>query len=196
MMPTVIMLSRLSCAIVALLIVTLMVVTGVNQSYADQGAPSLEGLFEDLAEAQNPNVIKVIENQILDAWRETESDSIDLLMNRAIRALAERDFDTALLHFDDVIKLAPDYAEGWNRRATLFFVMGRYPESIRDIERTVDLEPRHFGAWSGLGQIFVELGNDQGALEAYRRALEANPHLEEAAKVVKRLTKEVEGRGI
>ena len=164
--------------------------------WADQTDPELDTLFSELRDASNPAEINRLENRILDVWRETKSDSIDLLMNRAIVALAEKEFDTALLHFNDVVELAPDYAEGWNRRATLLFVLERYSESIVDIERTVALEPRHFGAWSGLGKIFLELGNNTNALRAYRQALAANPHLTEISDLVKKLEKEAEGRGI
>ena len=137
-----------------------------------------------------------IETQILDIWRDPESDSIDLLMNRAIVAQGEGDFDTALIHFNDVVDLAPKYAEGWNRRATLLYVMDRYDESVRDIQRTVALEPRHYGAWSGLGKIFLETGDEQNALDAFRKALDINPHLADIAELVEKMSPDVEGQGI
>ena len=163
---------------------------------ADQTNPELDELFQELKEAESPANIKRIENRILDIWRETESDSIDLLMNRAIMAMAQQELETALIHLDDVVELAPDYAEGWNRRATLLYVMERYEDSIIDIERTVSLEPRHYGAWSGLGNIFVELGRTQAALKAYEEALSFNPHLDGAKKAVESLTPKIEERGI
>ena len=189
-METVFLLRRFAISLVTLCSLC------VGSALADQTHPELDELFEDLAKTSDPRRVSQIETRILDAWRETDSDSIDLLMNRAIIAQGEGDYDTALIHYDDVVDLAPDYAEGWNRRATLLFVMERYDESIRDIERTVSLEPRHFGAWSGLGKILLELDDEKNALEAYRKALDVNPHLDEIADLVKKLTPDVEGRGI
>lgn len=163
---------------------------------ADQANPELDELFEELREAESPANIKRIENRILDIWRDPGSDSIDLLMNRAIMAMAQQELDVALIHLDDVVELAPDYAEGWNRRATLLYVMKRYEDSISDIEKTVSLEPRHFGAWSGLGNILVELGRSKAALKAYEEALSFNPHLDGAKEAVKELTPKIDERGI
>jgi Flp pilus assembly protein TadD len=86
--------------------------------------------------------------------------------------------------------------EGWNQRAILNFMTDRDDDAILDIRKTVSLEPRHFGAWSGLGQIFESINNDRAALQAYRQALSVNPHLESAERAIKRLEKDVEGQGI
>ena len=163
---------------------------------ADQTDPELDELFVELKEAKSLANVKRIENRILDIWRETDSDSIDLLMNRAIMAMAQQELDTALIHLDDVVELAPDYAEGWNRRATLLYVMRRYEDSISDIEKTVSLEPRHYGAWSGLGNILMELGRTAAARKAYEEALSINPHLDGAQKNVEALAPKIEERGI
>ncbi len=168
----------------------------VSPSGADQTDPDLDDLFDDLATTSDGRTAETIQDRIQDIWRETESDSIDLLMNRAIVAQGEGDYETALIHFDDVVDLAPNYAEGWNRRATLLYVMERYDESVRDIERVVALEPRHFGAWAGLGKIFLEYGNEQKALDAFRKALAVNPHLTDIAELVEKMSPDVEGRGI
>jgi len=163
---------------------------------ADQSNPELDELFEELQQAEVPANIKRIENRILDIWRDPGSDSIDLLMNRAIMAMAQQELDVALIHLDDVVELAPEYAEGWNRRATLLYVMNRYEDSISDIEKTVSLEPRHFGAWSGLGNILAELGRPQAAVKAYEEALSFNPHLDGAKEAVEELSPKIEERGI
>ena len=163
---------------------------------ADQTNPELDELFEELKQAEVPANIMRIENRILDIWRDPESDSIDLLMNRAIMAMAQQELDVALIHLDDVVELAPDYAEGWNRRATLLYVMKRYEDSISDIEKTVSLEPRHFGAWSGLGNILAEMGRSQAAVKAYEEALSFNPHLDGAKEAVEKLAPKIEERGI
>lgn len=119
---------------------------------------------------------------------------MDLLASRADKAMEEQRHDDALLFLDDLTRLAPDFAEGWNKRATIYFMQGNYGDSIDDIARTLALEPRHFGALSGLGIILDRLGDSKGALEAYRRAVELHPNLPGAQEGIKKLTKEVEGQ--
>ena len=163
---------------------------------ADQTDPALDELFAELNEADSRFAIKEIESQIQSIWSDPDSDSIDLLMNRAQEAMDQDEYDVALIHLDDVVDLAPEFAEGWNRRATLFYLMKRYDHAVLDIEKTVMLEPRHFGAWSGLGLIFLDIGNKEGALKAYRKALAANPHLARIGRVIKELEPDVAGRAI
>ena len=79
--------------------------------------------------------------------------------------------------FSAVIKLEPDLADGWNKRATVYYLMGEYEASVRDIERTLALEPRHFGALSGLGFVYISLGDNRAAIKAFEAALEINPYL-------------------
>jgi tetratricopeptide (TPR) repeat protein len=95
-----------------------------------------------------------------------------------------------------VVKLRPDYVEGWNRRATLYYLQNDYTRSLQDIEQVLRREPRHFGALAGLGMIMQELGDDRRALDAFRKALAVNPHLEKVPELVKTLTEKVEGRDI
>ncbi len=180
--------------LLAVLIVGVMCLAG--SARADQTDPRLESLLEALAETDDPMEIEDLENRIERIWHDPGSPSIDLLMTRGMAAREAGQYETALQHFTDVVELAPDYAEGWNQRATVYFLMDRYDEAVLDIERTVTLEPRHYGAWSGLGLIFMEIGNEQGALAAYRKALAINPHLNSAATAVKRLAPDVEGQGI
>jgi tetratricopeptide (TPR) repeat protein len=95
-----------------------------------------------------------------------------------------------------VIKLRPDYTEAWNRRATLYYLKNDYVHSMQDIQQVLIREPRHFGALVGLGMIMQEVGDDKRALEAFRKALAVNPHLEKVPDMVKSLTEKVEGRDI
>jgi len=117
-----------------------------------------------------------------------------VLMGRAKAALDGKDFELAIKLLDAIIAIKPDYAEAWNRRATVYFVMKDFGHSIADIREVLLREPRHFGALAGLGSILEELGDDRHALEAYSKALEINPHLEHVADVVKNLRRKVEGR--
>ena len=97
---------------------------------------------------------------------------------------------------DAVIKLRPDYIEAWNRRATLYYMQNNYARSMEDIRQVLIREPRHFGALAGLGMIMQETGDDKHALEALRKALAINPHLEKIPDLVKTLSEKVEGRDI
>jgi tetratricopeptide (TPR) repeat protein len=117
-------------------------------------------------------------------------------MGRVLKAMGKQKFGEALELLNTIVVIAPDYAEGWNKRATVYFLLGQYQNSIADIETTLDLEPRHFGALSGLGQIYMRLEEFASALDAYERALLVNPHLGHAEKVVERLRKKVKGENI
>ena len=160
---------------------------------ARQDDPRLDQLFGQLQIADDPTAI---EQSIWTIWLESGSDTTDLLLKRGTAAMQAREFEDALSIFTTVVERDPAFAEGWNKRATLLFLMGRYPESIADIEMTTDLEPRHFGALSGLGMIRSADNDMKGALEAYRRVLEVHPNNPNAGQIVKELEKEVEGRGI
>ena len=118
---------------------------------------------------------------------------MDLLAQRADQAMEAQDMDTALSFLNDLVRLAPDFAEGWNKRATIFFLREQYGRSLSDIARTLTLEPRHFGAYAGLGIILDRMGDKKGALKAYRRAARIHPNLPGAAEGIRKLTREVEG---
>ncbi len=155
-------------------------------------AAHLESLFDTLADPENENWERT-QAQIYSAWNRSGSPSMDFLAQRADKAVAAQDYDSALVFLDDLTRLAPGYAEGWNKRATVFFLQDQYGRSLGDISRVLALEPRHFGAYSGLGIILDRLGDKKGALEAYRRAVAIHPHLPGAAEGIKKLTREVEG---
>jgi len=155
----------------------------------------LDALFDQLADETNPNW-ELVQAQIFRQWRQSGSASMDLLMNRALAAIEEDDYDTALVFLNDLVRLAPNFAEAWNQRATVHFLRRDYGRSVADIERVLSLEPRHFGALSGLGIIMDRLGNEAAALKAFRRVLEINPQMPGAREGVKRLAPEVEGRPI
>ena len=166
---------------------------GPDVARADETEPTLDELFAELADAEDPFRIDELQVEIQRIWLDPGSASIELLMDRARQAMDEEDYDTALIHLDDVVELAPSYAEGWNRRATL---LGAGATAVLSLERTVALEPRHYGAWSGLGRIFMDIGNEKSAVDAFERALAVNPHLEEIQSIVERLKPSVGGREI
>jgi len=138
----------------------------------------------------------MVESRIWALWLASGSDTTDLLMSRVKTAMEGKDNSLAIELLSAVIEMRPDYVEAWNRRATLHFANKDYGKSLADIRQVLAREPRHFGALTGLGVIMQEFGEDKLALEAFRRALSVNPHLQKIPDFVKTLTEKVEGRDI
>jgi tetratricopeptide (TPR) repeat protein len=162
---------------------------------ADRGK-GLDFLFGALKAAPDEASAKHVEARIWALWLQTSSDTAALLMTRAKAAMDAKQVDVALKLLDSVIKLRPEYVEAWNRRATLYYLKNDYTRSLEDIRQVLVREPRHFGALAGLGMIMQEIGDEKRALEAFRKALAVNPHLEKVPDMVKSLTEKVEGRDI
>lgn len=157
---------------------------------------NLDFLFGALKAAPDEISAKHVEARIWAIWLQTPSDTAGLLMTRAKAAMDAHQMDVAIKLLDAVIKLRPDYTEAWNRRATLYYLKNDYGRSLADIEEVLIREPRHFAALAGLGMIMQDLGDDKRALDAYRKALDINPHIEKVPEIVKTLTEKVEGRDI
>lgn len=136
---------------------------------------TLNDLFDDLRRQTNNKAALRVSRKIWNEWTRSGSDSIDLLMHRVSLAMKDKRNNVALDLLDQVITLAPDYAEGWNRRATLHYTMREFGRSISDIERVLVLEPRHFGALSGLAVMLQVLDKDRHALETWYKVLEIYP---------------------
>jgi tetratricopeptide (TPR) repeat protein len=157
---------------------------------------SLDTLFAGLKIAPDEASAKAIEDRIWARWLVSGSDTCTLLMTRVKDATDDKDLDLAIRLLDAVIALKPDYVEAWNRRATVYYLKQDYGHALADLRVVLAKEPRHFGALSGLGLILQDIGDDKHALEAYRKALEIDPHLENIPEVVKTLSEKVEGRPI
>jgi tetratricopeptide (TPR) repeat protein len=156
----------------------------------------LDFLFGALKAAPDEASAKHVEARIWALWMQTPSDTAALLMVRAKVAMDAQQIDVALKLLDAVVKLRPDYVEGWNRRATLYYLKNDYAHSLEDIEQVLVREPRHFGALAGLGMIMQDIGDEKRALDAFRKALAVNPYLEKVPELVKTLSEKVEGRDI
>lgn len=159
-------------------------------------AELLDSLFERLAKAENEENAELLESAVWQIWLRSGSDTIDLLMQQTIKAMNDERLDAALAILDSIVELQPDYAEGWNKRATVLYVQQQYDASLRDIDKVLELEPRHFGALSGLGLIKRAKGEDKAALDAYRKALSIHPFLEGVSQAIRELEIAVEGQAL
>lgn len=158
------------------------------------GQSAVDALFDKLQETENPIEARQIERKIWEAWGKSDSDTINALMQGGIAVMEKGDYKRANDIFTAMIELKPDFAEAYNKRASVRYLAGDYPGSVADIERTLKLEPRHFGALSGLGAIMEQMDNLDEALKAYRRALAANPHLNDGADKLKELRRRLDAK--
>jgi tetratricopeptide (TPR) repeat protein len=195
--PSLRLLQRLYCAGVVI------AALAAGQAMA-QGAPSpaapredaqtrarqLDDLFAGLKAAKTQEDGEAIVAQIWQAWQHSGDPELDAAMERATPVMG-RVPALALPVLDDIVARAPGWAEGWNKRATVLYLMGEYDRSLADIDRVLALEPRHFGALAGLGLIRIEKGEPREALTAFRRALAVNPFLRERFGVIPALEKEL-----
>ena len=159
-------------------------------AWAGQDDPRLPALFDHLKATRSPGEADTLQQAIWAVWMESDKAEVNLLMLEGLDAMNQGELPRALDAFDKMVKAAPDFAEGWNKRATVEFLMDDYKASVADIEKTLALEPHHWGALSGLGQIYLALDNEEAALRAFKKALEINPHLAS----VKAKVRELEGK--
>jgi tetratricopeptide (TPR) repeat protein len=128
-------------------------------------------------------------------WSRSGDKGIDTMFERGLRQMQTSQFDDALKTFDAIVKRKPDFAEGWNKRATLYFLMGENEKSLKDCDEVLKRNKNHFGALSGAGQIHLQLGNPERALEFFRRAVDVNPNLEGPATMIPLLEQHLRERG-
>jgi tetratricopeptide (TPR) repeat protein len=157
---------------------------------------NLDFLFGALKVAPDAASAKNVEDRIWAIWLASGSDTCNLLMARVKAAVDAEKFDLAVRLLDAIIELKPNYVEAWNRRATVFFLRKDYPDALADLAKVLTLEPRHFGALTGLGAIMQDMGDEKAALIAFRQALAIDPHLEGVGDKVKTLAIKVEGQNI
>tara|TARA_Y100001936_G_C15973679_1_gene612563 strand:+ start:266 stop:802 length:537 start_codon:yes stop_codon:yes gene_type:complete len=165
-----------------------------NSSAADRSR--LDGLYADLKESRSEVQAEATERKIWIEWLKHDEPVITDMMTEALEQIRTNKLKLALATLNQVVEEDPEYAEGWNSRATVLYLLGAYDRSIGDIGRTLALEPRHFGAMAGLGKILIKKGNLKRALQVYRRALKIHPYMVERNSVVPDLERAVEGRGI
>lgn len=155
-----------------------------------------DNLYALLATAGGKDDAKRIGRALERIYLTSGSQTIDLLMRRAIKASNAKRYDRALEFLNAVTELAPDFAEGWNRRAYVYYKKNDYHQSAGDLRRVLALDPRHFKALDGLGTILREIGDDAGALAVFEKLVEVNPYWAGAESVLPELRRKIKGRGI
>lgn len=161
---------------------------------ADQTDTRLDSLFAELKSAASITDARYIEREIWAIWSQHGSDAeIDLRFQRGVMLMNAGRLKEAARVFSTILEVDPEFAEAWNKRATLLYLMGDVAGSVRDIERTLALEPRHFGALSGLGLIYEQIESADGAIKAFTAALEINPYMPWIAERLEALEAQLEG---
>jgi tetratricopeptide (TPR) repeat protein len=152
----------------------------------------LEPLFERLGSS---GLIEgeTIESAIWQAWMSHADPGATALLEAATDAIVAGDYPEAERLLDSLVRTRPEFAEAWNKRATLYYLMDRDDESLADLQRVLDLEPRHFGAMCHFAQICLAKGDAEAALYALDTALRLNPHLDEARATARKLLRERTG---
>ena len=158
-----------------ILIVSISLLFASKIALADQNDPRLNNLFKKLNETENQDEIRDLISDIWNIWYEVDDPKVIEYFEKGIQAMNLRNYPLAIRFFNNLIEEDPNFAEGWNKRATVHFMMGNFDQSMQDIIKTLELEPRHFGALDGMGLIFIHQGQFQQALDVYDKMLEIFP---------------------
>ena len=151
---------------------------GANVLAQNAGSTTmLDTLFAKLQTATDPMAIQSLEAAIWEQWIMVPDGPQRELMMRGIAEMQQRQLKQSVETFSKLIEIAPDLSEAWNKRATAHWLLGDFPASLNDICETVKREPRHFGAYSGLGMIRAEMGEYPRAVAAFELAKKYNPHI-------------------
>ena len=164
-------------------------VAAPKKSPATLRAEELDLLFGQLHGKDSESRAASIEQRIWANWGRNESVTAEVLLGQATKAMNAEEFETAEEILDRLITARPEYAEAWNRRATLHYLAKRYAKALADIDKVLELEPRHFGALAGRGMIYEAMDKPDEALAAYREALTMNPYMAGVTDKVKLLEK-------
>ena len=158
-----------------ILIVSISLLFASKIALADQNDPRLNNLFKKLNETENQDEIRDLISDIWNIWYEVDDPKVIEYFEKGIQAMNIRNYPLAIRFFNNLIEVDPNFAEGWNKRATVHFMMGNFDQSMQDIIKTLELEPRHFGALDGMGLIFIHQGQFQQAIDVYDKMLEIFP---------------------
>jgi tetratricopeptide (TPR) repeat protein len=167
--------------------------------FANRGTMADARLIEQRLRDENGFVREYAERGLWAIWTRSGDREIDELMARGVQEMEEGNNKAAIATFSQVVKRKPDFAEGWNKRATVYYLVGDFKRSIADCGEVLKRNPRHFGALSGLGQIYYRLDDYEKSLDWYRRALEVNPNMAGVAlnlKALESILRERRGKSI
>jgi tetratricopeptide (TPR) repeat protein len=159
-------------------------------------AQRLDALFLALKQAPNAQAAQAIEARIEAMFLQSGSDTADLMITRARGMIEAKDYDLSLKLLDATIEVAPQFTEAYAQRATIHYLKKDLFRSLADLRVVIAREPRHFTAYAGLGVILQDIGDRKRAVDAFRRAVELNPHLKGIPEMLKRLESQVDGREI
>jgi len=164
-------------------------VTGAIAANGEDGdkqirAKALNMQFDLLKNAKDRQTAAKAELTIWQLWLQSGNAEVDGVMRQAIESIKLRQMEASLSYLDKVVAMAPGFAEGWNKRATVLYLMGKLDRSLDDVARVLELEPRHFGAISGAGLIQMAQGDIKAALHAFRRAVKIHPFLPRAHSII------------
>ncbi len=160
-------------------------------SFADQKDANLPELFGQLKSASSPQQAVMIETEIWKTWYKRDDADGGENMQAAVDAMSSGRYTIALNLLNSLVDQQPDFAEAWNRRATVHYLLGDFEQSLADIEKTLTLEPRHFGALSGIGLIMLQAGENEKAMHAFEQVLEISPQNLSAAKSIADIEKKL-----
>jgi tetratricopeptide (TPR) repeat protein len=156
----------------------------------------LTELYGQLAASDDETAAKSVADSIERVWLHSGSPTVDLLFGRAMQAVSDKDYNRALRFLDHVVEQAPDFTEGWSRRAFVNFQLGNVRLAVGDLRRALALDPNHFKALDGLAQVLRDIGEKRAALQVMRRLWQVHPYWAGAERGVEELSREVEGQGI
>ena len=145
---------------------------------AQFGQPADAAVLLDELYDDNPEVRLHAQGAVWQVWSRSGDPEIDALLKSGIQQMEEGRMGLAVETFTRITERVPDFAEGWNKRATAYYLMGDYDQSLKDCDEVIKRNPQHFGALSGYGLIYIKRGELERALEYFERALEINPNLE------------------
>ncbi|MCH2076984.1 MAG: tetratricopeptide repeat protein [Rhodobacteraceae bacterium] len=181
--------SSIRCAVAAFLLTV--GISGPSPAVADD----LQALFDRLQSVDAADY-QPIEEKIWREWSKSGSPAMDLLLKRGEDSMESDDWEKAIEHLTALTDHAPRFAQGFHARATAYYKVGKYGPALEDLRNALALEPRHFGAMSGLATIFEELGLEEEALEVYYEVRAIHPHRENLSTAIERLEKKTAGRAI
>ena len=166
-----------------------------NADHRREGAQALgeTGLMSDLPQLAaalrdgDAIVRDNAESSIWQVWSRSGDPVIDQLFAKGLEQMNAREGEQAIATFSEIIRRKPEFAEGWNKRATVYYLLGEYQKSLADCDEVMRRNPYHFGALSGYGMIYMQLDQPALALEYFERALRVNPNLESTRQTIEML---------